>query len=233
MSTRGTGLTLSLGILAAIVGYILWQVTLGLNTKADDIATILQNSASGATTIQIASILICVGLIVHAAGLISTRGTAASTSETLGIICIIAAIAIWVTTSGLGLALAEMGEKYVAASAGAAAGDAASVAAVGGIQIAAGFTQSTNVAAGTIGALLAGIGWLFIGIAYIRSDVKGLLSFIPLGWMALIQGLILIVANLIISPVVSVDVASQISGIGFLLITCWSVMRGVKLINSK
>jgi len=233
MSTRGTGLTLSIGILAAIIGYILWQVTVGFNTKADDIPTILQNSASGATAIKIALILICVGLVVHAAGLISTRGTAASTSETLGIICIISAIAIWVTTSGLGIALAEMGEKYVAASAGAAAGDAASVAAVGGIHIAAGFTQSTSVAANTIGALLAGIGWLFIGIAYIKSDVKGLLSFIPLGWMALIQGLILIVANLIISPVVSVDTASQISGIAFLLITCWSVMRGVKLINSK
>ena len=120
MSTRGTGLTLSIGILAAIVGYILWQVTVGFNTKADDIATILQNSASGSTSIQIALILIAVGLVVHAAGLINTRGTAASTSETLGIICIISAIVMWIATSGLGAALAEMGEKYVAASAGAA-----------------------------------------------------------------------------------------------------------------
>ena len=229
MSTRGTGLTLSIGILAAIVGYILWQVTVGFNTKADDIATILQNSASGSTSIQIALILIAVGLVVHAAGLINTRGTAASTSETLGINCIISAIVMWIATSGLGAALAEMGEKYVAASAGAAAGDAASVAAVGGMQIAAGFIQATSVASGNIGALLAGIGWLFIGIAYLRKGA----SLALLGWLSVVQGLILIVSILIISTAVSVDTAQQINGIGFLLITVWSVIRGVQLINSK
>ena len=85
MNSKGTGLTLSIGVVLAIVGYILWQLTIGFDTKADDIATILQNSASGATFIQIASILIVVGLVIHAAGLISTRGTAPSTSESLGI----------------------------------------------------------------------------------------------------------------------------------------------------
>ena len=145
------------------------------------------------------------------AGLISTRGTAPGTCETLGITLIVSAIVVWVASSGLGIALAEMGEKFVAASAGAAAGDAASIAAVGGMQIAAGFTQATNVAISTLGGLLAGIGWICIGLAYRGSDAKGLLSFIPLGWLALIQGLILVVATLIISTVVSVDTGSQVS----------------------
>ena len=35
MSSRGTGLTLSLGMLAAIVGYVLWQLAIGFNTKVD------------------------------------------------------------------------------------------------------------------------------------------------------------------------------------------------------
>ena len=70
-----------------------------------------------------------------------------------------------------------------------------------------------------------------MGIAYRGSDAKGVLSFIPLGWMALIQGLVLVVATLIISSLVSVDTGSQVAGIGFLLITCWSVMRGIKLVQ--
>ena len=226
MTSKGTGLTLSLGILAAIAGYVLWQSAIGLNTKADDIQTILTNSASGAASIQISLVLICVGLVVHAAGLISTRGTASGTSESLGIVLIVAAIAVWVTSSGLGIALAEMGEKYVAA---AGAGDAGTA---GSIHIAAGFIQSANVAASTLGGLLAGIGWLFMGIAYKGSDAKGALSFIPLGWLALIQGLILIVATLVISQVVSIEVGSKVSGVSFLLIVLWSVSRGVALVRA-
>ncbi|MBM25737.1 MAG: hypothetical protein CL760_08660 [Chloroflexi bacterium] len=231
MNSKGTGLTLSIGVVIGLIGYILWQLTIGFDTKSDDVVTILQNSASGATSVQIASILICVGLVTHVAGLISTRGTAPGTCETLGITLIVSAIVVWVASSGLGIALAEMGEKFVAASAGAAAGDAASIAAVGGMQIAAGFTQATNVAISTLGGLLAGIGWICIGLAYRGSDAKGLLSFIPLGWLALIQGLILVVATLIINTVVSVDTGSQVSGIAFLLITCWSVLRGIKLVQ--
>ena len=225
MSSRGTGLTLSLGIVAGFIGYILWQVTIGLNTKVDDVQTILTNSASGSIVLQISVVLIILGLVIHAVGLINTKGTASSTSENIGIVCIVAAIAVWVTSSSLGIALMEMGEKYVAL---AGAGDAATAKS---IQIAGGFTQSANVAANTVGGILAGVGWLFLGIAYRGSDAKGALSFIPLGWLALIAGLILIVSNLVVSPLVSIEVASQISGISFILIVLWSVLRGIALIQ--
>ena len=218
MSSRDTGLTLSLGILAAIVGYILWQLAIGMDTKVDDIATILSNSASGATIITISTILISVGLVVHVAGLISTRGTASGTWETLGIISVVSAIAIWVTTSGLGIALVEMGEKFVtysaqAAEAGAAQAGALAVKALDAATataIAAGFTQAASVASGTIANLLAGIGWICIGTAYRGSDAKGAISFIPLGWLALVAGLILVISNLVINQVVSTEMDKTI-----------------------
>ena len=249
MSSRGTGLTLSLGILVAIVGYILWQLAIGFNTKVDDISTILINSSTNGTNFSIALIFIAVGLTVHAAGLMSTRGTAAGTAESIGIYCIMTAILVWVVSTGLGFALIEMGGKFVAAAAGAAqaagaAGDAAAAAAAGAlavaaqtdarsIAVAAGFTQAANVAANTIGSLLAGIGWISIGIAYRGSDAKGALSFIPLGWLALIAGLILVIANLVINQVASIELASKISSISFLLIVIWSVSRGLALIKAK
>lgn len=233
MNSKGTGLTLALGIVAGFIGYILFQITIGIDTKSDDIATILTNSSNGGTIISIASILIVVGLVVHAAGLWSTKGTASSTAESLGIFCIISAIVIWIANMATGVAMVEMGDKFVAAMAGAGAGDAAAAASAGIIGTAAGFTQAFSVGASTLGGILAGIGWLFIGIAYRTTDVKGALSFIPLGWLAIIMGLLLIVSNIIITSVVSVEVASQISGISFILIVIWSLSRGIALINEK
>ncbi len=124
MDSKAAGLTLSLGIVIAIIGYILWQSTIGLDTKLDDITTILQNSADGVNILQIATIMVGVGLVVHAVGLLNTRGIAGGNSENLGIFCIITAIFIWVTSLSLSLAMAEMGEKYLAALPGAQAGDA-------------------------------------------------------------------------------------------------------------
>ena len=233
MDSKGTGITLGLGLLVAFIGYILWQITIGFNTASDDIATILSNSASGSAMLQIATILIAVGLVTHLGGLISTRGTASGTLESLGIVSIAGAIVIWVASSGLGLSLVEMGEKFVGASAGAAAGDAASAAAVGSIVVAGGYIQAISVGGGSIGALLAGIGWLCIGLAYRGSDVKGALSFIPMAWLAILQGLVLIVAILIINTVIDVDTGNQVQGIGFLLIVIWSLLRGIKLMGES
>ena len=113
MDSRGTGLTLSLGILAAYIGYMVYQFTIGFDTKLDDVQTILINTATDSTNIQIGTMLIVVGLTVHAAGLLNTRGTAPSTSESLGIVCIVAAIVIWIANSTIVLALSEMGEKFI------------------------------------------------------------------------------------------------------------------------
>ena len=233
MDSKGTGITLGLGLLVAFIGYILWQITIGFNTASDDIATILSNSASGSAILKISAILISVGLVAHLGGLISTRGTASGTLESLGIVSVAGATVIWVANSGLGISLVEMGEKFVAASAGAAAGDAASAAAVGSIVVAGGYIQAISVGGGSIGALLAGIGWLCIGLAYRGSDVKGALSFIPMGWLAILQGLVLIVAILIINTVIDVDTGNQVQGIGFLLIVIWSLLRGIKLMGES
>ena len=233
MDSKGTGITLGLGLLVAFIGYILWQITIGFNTASDDIATILSNSASGSAILQISTILIAVGLVAHLGGLISTRGTASGTLESLGIVSVAGATVIWVANSGLGISLVEMGEKFVAASAGAAAGDAASAAAVGSIVVAGGYIQAISVGGGSIGALLAGIGWLCIGLAYRGSDVKGALSFIPMAWLAILQGLVLIVAILIINTVIDVDTGNQVQGIGFLLIVIWSLLRGIKLMGES
>ena len=233
MDSKGTGITLGLGLLVAFIGYILWQITIGFNTASDDIATILSNSASGSAILQISTILIAVGLVAHLGGLISTRGTASGTLESLGIVSVAGATVIWVANSGLGISLVEMGEKFVAASAGAAAGDAASAAAASTIATAGGYIQAISVGGGSIGALLAGIGWLCIGLAYRGSDVKGALSFIPMGWLAILQGLVLIVAILIVNTVIDVDTGNQVQGIGFLLIVIWSLLRGIKLMGES
>ena len=233
MDSKGTGLTLGLGLLVAFIGYILWQLAVGFNTKADDIVTILSNSASGSAILKISAILISVGLVAHLGGLISTRGTASGTLESLGIVSVAGATVIWVANSGLGISLVEMGEKFVAASAGAAAGDAAAAAAASTIATAGGYIQAISVGGGSIGALLAGIGWLCIGLAYRGSDVKGALSFIPMAWLAILQGLVLIVAILIINTVIDVDTGNQVQGIGFLLIVIWSLLRGIKLMGES
>ena len=225
MDSRGTGLTLSLGILAAYIGYMIYQFTIGFDTKLDDVQTILINTATDSTNIQIGTMLIVVGLTVHAAGLLNTRGTAHRTSESLGIVCIVAAIVIWIANSTVGLALSEMGEKFIAAS---SANDASTAGIIG---LSGGFIQSINVAANILGGLLAWIGWVFMGIAYRRSDAKGAISFIPLGWLALIQGLILLVVSFIINPLVSLETGSQISGVSFTLIVLWSISRGITLIK--
>ena len=223
MSSKGTGYSLALGIVVAFIGYILWQITIGIDTKSDDITTILMNSGDGSAMIKTASILICIGMVVHVVGLVSTKGTAAGTMETIGIYSIVTAIALWITNIGLGLSLAEMGEKFSAAMAG---GDAATA---GTIATAAGFSQAANVATSTMGALFAGIGWLCLGIAYRDAEVKGVISFIPLSMLAIVMGLILIISNIIITSLVSVEAASQISGIGFILIVIWSLSRGFEI----
>lgn len=229
MSSRGTGITLAVGVVAGIIGYMLWQMTIGFNTAADDLSTILQNSASGATALQVVAVLVGVGLSVHLAGLWGTRGTASGTYESLGILLITVAIISWVIGISDILATAELGKSFVAALPGASAGDPAATAMVGRILVTEGAAQASGNASGDIGGLLAGLGWISMGLAYRGSDFKGALSFLPLGWLAIVAGTLLVVSILVITSTVSREVASQVNGICFLLITLWSISVGVKL----
>ncbi|MEC7837154.1 MAG: hypothetical protein VX521_01155 [Chloroflexota bacterium] len=232
MNSKATGMSLTLGIIVGFIGYILWQITIGIDTKSDDITTILTNSGDGSAMIQISSILISIGLITYVAGLISTRGTTDSSLESIGIVFFVGAVGMWVFNIGAGLALAEMGEKFVAAMGGAAAGNAEAAATAGTIGTAGGYIQAINVATSTMGGLLAGIGFLSLGLAYRGTDIKGAISFLPVGLIAILQGLILIVSAIIISPLVSVEAASQVSGIAFIIILIWSVSRGMAISRS-
>jgi len=224
MDSKGTGLTLSIGVVAAFIGYILWQLSIGFNTKVDDITTILTNSAASAGLMEsIQIVLIGVGLTVHVAGLRSLEGKAKSTCETLGTFCVTVGVVIFIVSLAGGTALTAMGEKFVAAGAG---GDAATA---GAIAVAGGYTQAASVGAGIVGGLLCFIGWLFIGLAYRNVDFKGAISFIPVGWLAIITGIVGLIGILIINPVVSIEAGNQVTGLGFLLITIWSVSVGLKV----
>jgi hypothetical protein len=233
LDSKGTGLTLMLGVVVGVIGYFLWQNVIGFETKVDDVGTILQNAAAGSVEMKFAAILIAVGLAIHGAGLLNTRGTAPGTSESLGIFCIITAILIWIITTSLGLAMVEMGEKYVAFLPGAQVGDPLASFSVVSIQVAGGFIQSATVAANTLASLLAGIGWVFVGCAYRGSNFKGAISFLPLGWLAMTLGLVLIVVVLAINPLVSIEVGNQIGSVSFLLIVLWSVSAGLKFMKSS
>ena len=232
MDSKGTGLTLSIGVVAAFIGYILWQLSIGFNTKVDDITTILTNSAASAGLMEsIQIVLIGVGLTVHVAGLRSLEGKAKSTCETLGTFCVTVGVVIFIVSLSLGIALTAMGTKFVEENiaAGAAAEVPAAMAALSTFEIAGGFVQSANVGSGIAGGLLCFIGLRLIGLAYRNVDFKGAISFIPVGWLAIITGIVGLVGILIVNPVVSVEAGNQITGIGFLLITIWSVSVGLKI----
>ena len=119
-----------------------------------------------------------------------------------------------------------------AAGAGDAAAAAAAGATAGALAAAGGYTLAANTAIGQLGGLLFSLGFLCIGLAYKGSDFKGALSFIPLGWLAILAGAIGLVSTIIIG-IISVDTSNQVTGIAFLLSVIWAVLVGVKLIGSK
>jgi len=241
MDSKGKGLCLTIGSVAAIVGYMLWQfVVIGMDTKYDDVVANLLAAADGSGMMPILVILIGVGLIINAAGLNGIKGLVGGSAESIGIFCVTAAIFMFVVSLGGAVAMGEVGNKFVAASAAAAtaagAGDAAGAAAyaatAGAIGAAGGFTLAANTAISQLGGLLFSLGFLCIGLAYKGSDFKGALSFIPLGWLAILAGAIGLVSTIIIGSI-NVDTSSQITGIAFLLSVIWTVLVGVKLIGTQ
>lgn len=241
MDSKGKGLCLVIGSVAAIVGYFIWQfAVIGVNTKYDDVVTQLTQAAAGSGLMPLIVILIGVGLVINAVGLNGIKGTAPGSAETVGIFCVTVAILMFVVSLGGVVAMGEVGNKFVAVSAtavaAAGAGDAAAAAAAGAtagaLAAAGGYTLAANTAIGQLGGLLFSLGFLCIGLAYKGSDFKGALSFIPLGWLAILAGAIGLVSTIIIGNI-SVDTSNQVTGIAFLLSVIWAVLVGVKLIGSK
>jgi hypothetical protein len=255
MTSKSKGLCLAIGSIAAIVGYMIWQfAVVGMDTKYDDVVANLNAAAAGSGTMPMLVILIGVGLIINAAGLNGIRGLVGGSKETIGIFCVTAAIILFVVSLGGVVAMGEVGNKFVTANAGAVAasaqaaaaagaGDAAAAAAAGAAAAAAadiatalasagGFTLAANTAIGQLGGLLFSLGFLFIGLAYKESKFTGALSFIPMGWLAILAGTVGLVSTLIIGNI-NVDTSSQVTGIAFLLSTIWTVLVGVKLIRSE
>lgn len=255
MDSKGKGLCLTIGSVAAIVGYMLWQfVVIGMDTKYDDVVGNLLAAADGSGMMPILVILIGVGLIINAAGLNGIKGLVGGSAESIGIFCVTAAIFMFVVSLGGAVAMGEVGNEFVAKSAQAvaAAGAAATAAGAGDAAAAAtaaatagaaadvatalgaagGYTLAANTAISQLGGLLFSLGFLCIGLAYKGSDFKGALSFIPLGWLAILAGAIGLVSTIIIGSI-NVDTSSQITGIAFLLSVIWSVLVGVKLIGSQ
>ena len=241
MDSKGKGLCLVIGSVAAIVGYFIWQfAVIGVNTKYDDVVTQLTQAAAGSGLMPLIVILIGVGLVINAVGLNGIKGTAPGSAETVGIFCVTVAILMFVVSLGGVVAMGEVGNKFVAVSAiavaAAGAGDAAAAAAAGAtagaLAAAGGYTLAANTAIGQLGGLLFSLGFLCIGLAYRKSEFKGALSFIPLGWLAILAGAIGLVSTIIIGNI-NVDTSNQVTGIAFLLSVIWAVLVGVKLIGSK
>ena len=241
MDSKGKGLCLVIGSVAAIVGYFMWQfAVIGVNTEYNDVVTQLTQAAAGSGLMPLIVILIGVGLVINAVGLNGIKGTAPGSAETVGIFCVTVAILMFVVSLGGVVAMGEVGNKFVAVSAiavaAAGAGDAAAAAAAGAtagaLAAAGGYTLAANTAIGQLGGLLFSLGFLCIGLAYKKSDFKGALSFIPLGWLAILAGAIGLVSTIIIGNI-NVDTSNQVTGIAFLLSVIWAVLVGVKLIGSK
>ena len=242
MDSKGKGLCLAIGSVAAMVGYMVWQfAVVGVDTAYDDVKANLIAAADGSGIMPVLVILIGVGLIINAAGLNGIRGMVGGTAESLGIFCVTAAIFMFVVSLGGIVAMGEVGSKFVEASDGAVAlataGDAAGAGAAAAtattIATAGGYTLAASTAIGQLGGLLFSIGFFAIGWAYKGSDIKGVLSFIPMGWLAMLAGAIGLVSTIIIANVVDIDTSNQVTGSAFLLSTIWAVLLGVKLIGEK
>ena len=110
MDSKGKGLCLVIGSVAAIVGYFIWQfAVIGVNTKYDDVVTQLTQAAAGSGLMPLIVILIGVGLVINAVGLNGIKGTAPGSAETVGIFCVTVAILMFVVSLGGVVAMGEVG----------------------------------------------------------------------------------------------------------------------------
>ena len=242
MSNRGKGICLILGPIVAFIGWILYQATFIGSTENDDIAGLLSNAEGGTVMATVVIILIIVGLPIFIAGLRGIKGQAGGTFETLGIGFVTLGVIVFVATIGLLGTHVEMGDKLAEYTAGigaaTAGGDAAAAAkymdAAYAAQISTGAVQAFNVAASNIGSLLWGAGFFLIGVAYtLNSSFKSIIPMIPLGPLAAIIGILIIVSVLIIDPTAGSNTAGIVGGVSFAISVLWSVLVGAKLATSS
>jgi len=234
VDNKAKGICLAFGPVVAFVGWVLCQVTFVGSADLDDIGAILANSAGETAIATVAIILIGLGLPLYLAGLRGIKGQASGAWETLGILFITIGSIVFIANLGILGSLVTMADKLVTymAAAGSATdtAEAAKYAnAAAATQLAAGAVQAINVTVGSLGTLLFSVGFTCLGIAYLSSDFKGILPFIPLSYLALIAGILGIVAVIIITPTVNPEFASMLSGITFLIGTIWAVLVGAKL----
>ena len=241
MSNRGKGICLILGPIVAFIGWILYQATFIGNTENDDIAGLLSNAEGGTVMATVVIILIIVGLPIFVAGLRGIKGQAGGTFETLGIGFVTLGVIVFVATIGLLGTHVEMGDKLAEYTAGIAAATAGGDGDTAGklmdaaaAQISTGAVQAFNVAASNIGSLLWGAGFFLIGVAYtLNSSFKSIIPMIPLGPLAAIIGILIIVSVLIIDPTAGSNTAGIVGGISFAISVLWSVLVGAKLATSS
>ena len=214
VDNKAKGICLAFGPVVAFVGWVLCQVTFVGSADLDDIGAILANSAGETAIATVAIILIGLGLPLYLAGLRGIKGQASGAWETLGILFITIGSIVFIANLGILGSLVTMADKLVTYMA---------------TQLAAGAVQAINVTVGSLGTLLFSVGFTCLGIAYLSSDFKGILPFIPLSYLALIAGILGIVAVIIITPTVNPEFASMLSGITFLIGTIWAVLVGAKL----
>ena len=238
MSNKGKGICLSLGGIVAFIGWILYQVTFIGNAENDDIAALMENAAGETVMATVVIILIIIGLPMLVAGLRGIKGQAGGTFETLGIGFVTLGVIVFVATIGILGTHVTMADKLATYMAGAASTDpvvaAQSMDAAAAAQISTGAVQAFNVAAGNIGSLLWGAGFLCIGIAYtLNSSFKSIIPAIPLGPLAAVVGILIIVSVLIIDPTAGSSTAGLVGGIGFAISVLWATLVGAKLATAS
>jgi len=234
MSNKGKGICLGLGGIVAFIGWILYQVTFIGNAENDDIAALMENATGETVMATVTIILIIIGLPMFVAGLRGIKGQAEGTFETLGIGFVTMGVIVFIATVGILGTHVTMADKFAEYMAGTQSTDATIVAksmdAAYAAQISTGAVQAFNVAAGNIGSLLWGAGFLCIGIAYtLNSSFKGMIPAIPLGPVAIITGILIIVSVLIIDPTAGSSTAGLVGGIGFAISVLWAILVGGKL----
>ena len=207
-----TGIALILGSIIAITGFMLQQ-TLGLNP--DDAATWLQSLGSNQDEATMGALLVTIGLlgwVVGVAGINSAlQDTPGKVWASPGFLLICFAVISWAII-GQALVLTEI--EYGAKLTGTAMDQQ--------LVMAGGVAHSANVAITVLGSVSFGAGMILIGLALFHNHY----SHEWLTYLAILVGLVAIIASLIIYPI-NAEISQLITGFCFGGTVAWSVGMGI------